>query len=91
MNIDEVRIAGHLLEKIDRHDRLYGEIKNRKVDFIENDRVRALGRNQMDEREIERLQDYLCLAVGNWFSERREALVKELETTGVDTKVWEKN
>lgn len=86
MNIDEVKAASHILEKIDQYDRVYDNVKERSVDFVSNGAVLPINRNQLPEKEITALQEHLRLAAKAWFINRRREFTEELIAIGIDLK-----
>ncbi len=85
MNIEQLRRASALTKEIDRLDELKDEVTKRDVDFVEHDRVYAIGRMQLDEKSIQDLKATMMRAVEEWFTDRKRGMLDALEKLGVET------
>lgn len=77
------RDAARLLDSLCSLERLAEEVCERDVDFVENDRVRSLGRNQLDPSKIAELKQELKAAAKAWFAQECARLRGELAELGV--------
>lgn len=84
MKVDDLKNATHLLEKLDRLESLGREVLQRDIDFVEVDRVRPIGRMQLDPSKVDDLKAHLASAALAWFVQERHCILAEIKVCGVD-------
>lgn len=85
MDVSELRDANRCLKRIDELESLLREISDRAVDFVEHDRVRSLGCNQLEKSDNDKLRMAMKAAAIKWFRDKIDEHRRELNALGVET------
>lgn len=84
MKIAELEAAHYSLNKIKEIKHLKEELKDREVNFVEGDRKRALGMNQLDRTLISDLEEAMKKSAMKWFDDYIVALENKLKSLGIE-------
>lgn len=85
MNMQDLRRAGYVLDKIKELERLRDDLCEREVDFCDGDRRRSVGRNQLEESAAAEQRETMKRAGIGWINEKIDEKLTELQKLGVDT------
>lgn len=85
MDLQDLRDANHHMNKIDELEGLLREISDRGVDFVEHDRVRSLGRMQLDPSDNDKLRMTMKAAAIKWFRDKIDEHRREINALGIET------
>lgn len=90
MDLDELREAARLQGRIKELDRLADKYLQMDVGFVEYDRVRTIGSNELDSTERDNIKYAMRNAVAQWFNEKRRLYLEALKQLGVNIGSQEK-